>query len=169
MSTKTVPPLVIDPATGIREITTSPAGMTSGIRVFTNGRNAIGRYASWDAVRVAVTARGHWYRSGDVNDSLHNDIVCRGCGHHGHFDYILDYQPCTHPATAEDVVAALNGPARHVQPGDRVRLEVNPLPELVTGVVRRIYRHVGIVETADVELCSGDIFPQSLEFLIAVA
>ena len=138
MSTDTIMPIVIDPATGIREITTRPGGMTSGVRVFTNGRNARGRFADWDAVRVTVTAKGHWYRSGDVNDGLHNDTICRGCGHHGHFDYILDYQPCTRPATAEDVQAALSGPARKVQPGDRVWTMLEGIAKPLTAVETKV-------------------------------
>ncbi len=145
MST-TVSPIAIDPATGIREIKpTFPAST----RVFTTGRNDKGRFARWDAVRVTVTKRGHWYRSGDVNDSLHNDTICRGCGHHGHFDYILDYEPCTHPATAEDVQAALSGPARKVQPGDRVRLVVSEYPDPVYGTIRSIYRDAIGTDVAD--------------------
>lgn len=167
MTISTTQPLVIDRATGIREIPTSPAGMSSGIRVFTNGRNDKGRFARWDAVRMTVTKRGHWYRSGDVNDSLHNDTVCRGCGHHGHFDYILDYQPCIRPATAEDLQAALSGPARQVQPGDRVRFTMSEYPDPVVGTIRRIYRNVIGQEVAEIDLPSGRDFLQNLEFLTA--
>lgn len=163
MSTNT---LTLESGTGIREITT-PAGMTSGIRVFTNGRNDKGRFATWDAVRVTVTGRGHWYRSGDVNDSLHNDTVCRGCGHHGHGDYILDYEPCTYPATAEDVQAALVGPARRVQPGDRVRLDVSEYPGPVYGVVRSIYRDQTGTDVADLDLDDGNAFLADLESVTA--
>jgi len=161
--------LVIDPATGVREILpTFPGGMADGVRVFTTGRNARGRFAGWDAIRVTVTARGHWYRLGDVPDSLHNDTVCRGCGHTGHFNYILDYRLCTAPATAEDVLAALSGPARHVQPGDRVRLEVSEFPDPVVGTIQRLYRNVIGSDVADVELRGGRIFPQNIEFLTVV-
>lgn len=103
---------VIDPATGICEITRNPGGMNSGTRVFTAGRNANGQYASWDALRVTVTAKGHWYRSDDPMDEFSNDRKCRGCGHHGHFDYILDYRPCGKPATSEDIVRALKPKAK---------------------------------------------------------
>lgn len=165
MSTDTIMPIVIDPATGIREITTRPGGMTSGVRVFTNGRNARGRFADWDAVRVTVTAKGHWYRSGDVNDGLHNDTICRGCGHHGHFDYILDYQPCTRPATAEDVQAALSGPARKVQPGDRVWTMLDGIR--VYGVVRSIYRDETGTDVADLDLDGGNAFLTDLKSVAA--
>lgn len=161
--------LVIDPSTGIREILpTFPGGMADGVRVFTTGRNAQGRFASFDAVRVTVTARGHWYRLGDVPDGLHNDTVCRGCGHHGHFNYILDYRLCTAPATVEDVVAALSGPARHVQCGDRVRLTIHDVPDFVYGTVSRIYRGVDVTETADVDCGAGLTVSKTLEFLSAV-
>jgi hypothetical protein len=162
-------PFVIDPAAGVREILpTFPGGMADGVRVFTTGRNARGRFASFDAVRVTVTARGHWYRLGDVPDGLHNDTICRGCGHHGHFNYILDYRLCTAPATAEDVLAALSGPARHVQPGDQVRLEVSEYPDPVVGTIRRIYRNAIGSDVADVVLRGGRLFPQNIEFLTAV-
>jgi hypothetical protein len=162
-------PLVIDPATGVRELRpTFPGGMADGVRVFTTGRNARGRFASFDAIRVTVTARGHWYRLGDVPDGLHNDTVCRGCGHHGHFNYIPDYRLCTAPATAEDVVAALAGPARHVQPGDRVRLVVSEYPDPVVGTIRRIYRNAISQEVAEIDLPGGRDFLQGLEFLTPV-
>ncbi len=96
-------PIVIDPATGIREIT--PGGIATG-QHFTTGRNAEGRFASWDAIRLTVTLRGHWYRSDDPMDGFSNDRLCRGCGHHGHFDYILDYRPCATPAGVVDVLKA---------------------------------------------------------------
>lgn len=84
-----------------------PLRKSSGV-AFTAGRDARGRYAPEPLqVRVRVTARGHWYRSDDEPDELHNDRLCRGCGHHGHFDYILDYQECGRPATAADVISAL--------------------------------------------------------------
>jgi hypothetical protein len=92
---------------GIHEITVPNGGMLSGARVFTAGRDARGRFAGWDAVKVTVTARGHWYRSDDPRDDFHNDTVCRACRHHGHFDYILDYEPCTYTVTASDIEAAL--------------------------------------------------------------
>ena len=77
-------------------------------RVFTTGRDAAGRFARpVFQLRLTVTGRGHWYRSDDEPDALHNDTVCRGCGHHGHFDYILDYKPCPRPATAQDIASAL--------------------------------------------------------------
>jgi hypothetical protein len=77
-------------------------------QAFTTGRDATGRFApTYRQLRLYVTVRGHWYRSDDPRDDFHNDTVCRGCGHHGHFDYILDYQPCTRTATAHDVVSAL--------------------------------------------------------------
>lgn len=166
MSTETATPIVINPATGIREIKPTFPATT---RIFTNGRNTKGQFAHWDAVRVAVTAQGHWYRSGDVADSLHNDTICRGCGHHGHFDYILDYQPCSRPATAEDVQAALSGPARHVQPGDRVRLAVSEYPDPVYGTIRSIYRDAIGTDVADIDLDNGHAFLQNLEFLTAAA
>jgi len=164
VSITTAAPITIDPATGIREIKPTLPATT---RIFTNGRNAKGQFARWDATRVAVTAQGHWYRSGDVADSLHNDTICRGCGYHGHYDYILDYERCTHPATAEDVVAALSGPARHVQPGDRVRLVVSEYPDPVYGVIRSIYRDVTGTDVADIDLDNGHAFLQNLEFLTA--
>lgn len=158
--------LAVDPATGVREILpTFPGGMADGVRVFTTGRDAKGRYASFDAVRVTVTARGHWYRLGDARDGLHNDTVCRGCGHHGHFNYILDYRLCTRPATAEDVLAALSGPARHVQPGDRVRLTIHDVPGFVYGTVARIYRGADVAETADVEYGAGQTVSKTLALL----
>lgn len=102
---------VIDPATGIREILpTFPGGMADGVRVFTTGRDAKGRFAvSVFALKATVTTRGHWYRSDDPMDAFSNDRLCRGCGHHGHFDYILDYQSCPKPATATDVEESLLG------------------------------------------------------------
>lgn len=159
--------IVIDPATRIRETKSTFPG-AGARRCFTTGRNAKGRFANWDATRLIVTPRGHWYRQDDVRDGLHNDTICRGCGHHGHFDYILDYRPCTSPATAEDVQAALSGAARHVQPGDGVSLDTGVLFEPAFGVVRRIYRHVGNAEAADVELALGEVVTaQSLESLTA--
>lgn len=95
----TITKLTIAPTTGICEITSQGAGAG---QYFTNGRNAKGRFATWDSVRVTVTPRGHWYRSDDTMDAFSNDRLCRGCGHHGHFDY----QPCTAPARVEDVVKA---------------------------------------------------------------
>lgn len=162
-------PLAFDAATRIREILpTFPGGRSDGVRVFTTDRNAQGRFATFDAVRVTVTARGHWYRLGDVPDGLHNDTVCRGCGHHGHFSYILDYRLCTAPATADDVQAALFGPARHVQPGDSVRLEVSEYPDPVVGKIRRIYRDAIGAEVAEIDFPSGRDFVQGLEFLTPV-
>jgi hypothetical protein len=77
-------------------------------RLFTTGRDLRGRYARpYRQLRLRVTQRGHWYRSDDPRDDFHNDTLCRGCGHHGHFDYILDYRPCTAPATVQDVTGAL--------------------------------------------------------------
>jgi len=155
--------LVIDPATGVREIKPTFPGDT---RRFTTGRNAKGQYApNWDAVKVAVTPRGHWYRQDDVRDGLHNDTVCRGCGHHGHFDYILDYEPCTAPATTGDVVAALAGSARHVQRGDRVRLTIHDVPGFVYGTVGRIFRGANVAETAEVKCGTGQTVSKTLEFL----
>lgn len=167
MSTETAAPIVIDPATGIREIKPTFPGIGTGQR-FTNGRNAQGRFASWDAVRLIVTPRGHWYRQDDVRDGLHNDTVCRGCGGHGHFDYILDYEQCTRPATAEDVQAALSGLARHVQPGDRVRLAISEYPDPVVGTIRSIYRDAAGADVADIDLDNGQAFLQNLEFLTAM-
>ena len=163
MPITTAAPITIDPATGVREIKPTLPATT---RIFTNGRNAKGQFARWNAVRVAVTAQGHWYRSGDVADSLHNDTICRGCGHHGHYDYILDYERCTHPATAEDVVAALSGPARHVQPGDRVRVSVDD-GGLEYGKLVGFYRDVDGVDLADVDLDSGGAYSQTIEHLAA--
>lgn len=98
--------LIIDQTTGIREITA--AGTGTG-QYFTNGRTGTGRFAArWEALKVTVTPKGHWYRSDDERDGFSNDTLCRGCGHHGHFDYILDYKVCTRPASAEDVVAAFS-------------------------------------------------------------
>lgn len=82
----------------------------AGGRLFTAGLNAQGEPDEQHRhVLLVVTGRGHWYRSDDPMDVLHNDRLCRGCGHHGHFDYILDYQPCGRPATGQDVVSALLG------------------------------------------------------------
>lgn len=162
---ETVPviPIAIDPATGIREFKSTFPALG---QCFYAGRNARGRYvARWDAPKVVVTGRSHWYRQDDVRDGLHNDTICRGCAHHGHFDYILDYQPCTAPATASDVVAALNGPARHVQPGDRVRFTMSEYPDPVCGTIRRIYRDVIGMDVAEIDLPSGRDFVQNLEFL----
>lgn len=47
--------LKFDLAAGIRETPAAKGGMSSGTRVFTAGRNAKGRFAGWDAVRVTVT------------------------------------------------------------------------------------------------------------------
>lgn len=161
--------ILFSPGGRVREILpTFPGGMADGVRVFTTGRDTRGRYASFNAVRVSVTARGHWYRLGDVPDGLHNDTVCRGCGHHGHFNYILDYRLCTAPATDEDVIAALFGRARHVQPGDRVRLEVSEYPDPVCGTIRRIFRDAIGDEVAAINLYDGNDFVQNLEFLTAV-
>jgi hypothetical protein len=77
-------------------------------RAYTAGRDAKGRFAGpVFRISVRVTERGHWYRSDDPRDGFHNDPVCRGCAHHGHFDYILDNKPCTRPATPELVAEAL--------------------------------------------------------------
>jgi hypothetical protein len=165
VSITTAAPITIDPATGIRKIKPTFPG---GTQRFTTGRNAKGQYApNWDAVKVIVTLRGHWYRQDDVRDGLHNDTICRGCGHHGHFDYILDYQSCMRPATAEGVQAALSGPARQVQPGDRVRLVVSEYPDPVYGTIRSIYRDAAGTDVADIDLDNGHAFLQNLEFLTA--
>lgn len=106
MSVTTFSPITLAVETGIREIKPASAGIGTGQR-FTAGRNAKGRFASWDAIRLTVTARGHWYRSDDPRDEFSNDTVCRGCLGHGHFDYILDYRPCGRPATEQDIKATL--------------------------------------------------------------
>jgi hypothetical protein len=155
--------LTIDPATGIREITAQ--GASAG-QYFTNGRNAVGRFATWDATCVTVTARGHWYRSDDPMDGFSNDRLCRGCGHHGHFDYILDYEPCPRPATARNVVMAFKRTGIRV--GDRVSLAVSSEPDDVVGTVKRLYNNVIDVSVADVELPGGEIFPQNVVFLTRV-
>lgn len=78
-------------------------------RAYTGGRDAKGRFAGpVDRISVLVTVRGHWYRSDDPRDTFHNDPVCRGCAHHGHFDYILDYRPCTAPASELAIAEALS-------------------------------------------------------------
>jgi hypothetical protein len=162
---ETVPvvPIVIDPATGIREFKSTFPSLG---QCFYASRSASGRYvARWDAPKVVVTGRGHWYRQDDVRDGLHNDTICRGCGHHGHFDYILDYKSCAAPATAQDVVAALSGPARHVQPGDRVRVSVDDGGREY-GKLLGFYRVDG-VELADVDLDSGRAYSQTIEHLTA--
>lgn len=115
--------------------------------------------------RVVVTFGGHWYRSGDVRFGEHHEIVCRGCGHRAYFDHRLDEQSCTGPATLEDVVAALNGPARNVQPGNRVRFTMSEYPDPVCGTIRRIYRDAIGTEVAEIGLPGGKDFLQSLEFL----
>lgn len=71
---QTTTKLTID-TPGIREITVPTGGMSSGIQVFTAGRNAKGRLAGWDALRVTVTARGHWYRGDDERDGFSNDTL----------------------------------------------------------------------------------------------
>jgi hypothetical protein len=82
-------------------------------RSFTAHRDSAGRFASsWRRVHARVTERGHWYRSDDEKDAFSNDTVCRGCGRTGHFDYILDYRPCTAPASAADVLNLLGKGAR---------------------------------------------------------
>lgn len=88
---------------GIREIPVDNG------QAFTTGRNAKGRFASWDRIVLRITPRGHWYRRDDPRHPFHNDTVCRGCQAYGHFDYILDRAPCTAPAAADDVVTALVG------------------------------------------------------------
>lgn len=93
-----------------------PVPMPQGTagRQYTAGLNAQGvPDEGYRQVRLTVTGRGHWYRSDDPRDDFHNDTVCRGCGHHGHFDYILDYQRCTRPASQQDIAAALLG---HLRP-----------------------------------------------------
>ena len=72
---------------------------------YTAGRDTAGRWSRLP-VTVTVTVEGHWYRSDDPRNQ-HNDLVCRGCGHTGHFTYILDYQPCTTPAGRHDIACAL--------------------------------------------------------------
>jgi hypothetical protein len=89
--------------TGIREMPGS-----SGQR-FTTGRNARGRFASWDRITLRITPRGHWYRTDDPRHEFHNDTVCRGCQAYGHFDYILDRVTCPAQPTAQDVARALLG------------------------------------------------------------
>lgn len=78
-----------------------PLALDLGGSLFAAGRSG------FDQIGVRVTGRGHWYRTDDERDGRHNDTVCRGCGHHGHFDYILDYRPCAHPASHQDVASAL--------------------------------------------------------------
>lgn len=119
------------------------------------------------SVRVVVTLGGHWYRSGDVLFGKHHEIVCRGCGHRNYFDHRLDDQPCTAPANVEDVVAALSGPPRHVQPGGRVRFTMSEEPDPVCGTIRRIFRDVLGIEVAEIDLPSGRDFLQCIEFLTA--
>jgi hypothetical protein len=63
----------------------------------------------YKSIAVQITPRGHWYRTDDERDGFTNDTLCRGCGHHGHFDYILDYVRCPKPATAQDITCALLG------------------------------------------------------------
>ncbi len=121
----------------------------------THGRDALGRFASnINQVRVRVTRRGHWYRTDDVNDGLNNDTVCRGCGHHGHFPYILDYEACSSPATAAGVAAALSGPARAFQAGDEVHGYLVALRGHFTATVKRLYMKDN-AEVADVETRDG--------------
>ncbi|WP_046500036.1 hypothetical protein [Streptomyces odonnellii] len=62
-----------------------------------------------DQITVTVTKRGHWFRSDDVRNG-NNDRVCRGCDADGHFAYILDYGPCTAPATIDRIRAVLSVP-----------------------------------------------------------
>lgn len=113
------------------------------------------RFANdFNQVKVRITGRGHWYRTDDVNDGLHNDIICRGCGHHGHFPYILDYEACSSPATAVDAVAALAGAARAFQAGDQVRGYRVALGGHFTATVTRLYQEDGI-EVADAVLRDG--------------
>jgi hypothetical protein len=101
-------PMLDVAAPGIHEIFTVNSSESTAGRVFTTGRDAKGRFASsYRHVRLYITPRGHWYRGDDAPDDFHNDILCRGCGHHGHFPYILDYKPCSKPATSADVIAAL--------------------------------------------------------------
>lgn len=158
--------LAFDTASGIREIIGTRGGMSSGIRIFTTGRNAKGRYASWDAIRVTVTACGHWYRQDDAHDR-NNDTICRGCGTAGHFDYILDYESCGRPATAGGVRAALSGPARHVQPGGRVTVTTDVPFESVFGTVRSVYRDASGADVVDIDLDGGRVFLADLESVTA--
>lgn len=65
---------------------------------------------TWDLVKLIVTPGGHWYRSDDPRDELHNDTVCRGCQHFGHFDYILDRLRCPNWPRDTDIAAALAEP-----------------------------------------------------------
>jgi len=109
-----------------------------------------------DQGTVRVTRRGHWYRLDDVRDGLHNDSICRGCGHHGHFDYILDYQDCSSPVTRAAATAALTGPARAFQPGDEVRGHLAALGGRFTATVTRLYLHDG-AEVADVRTRDGAV------------
>jgi hypothetical protein len=154
MSTATnVEVLIFASDTGICEA--YPASALGAGQTFTNGRDARRRFAGdLDRVTVRVTGRGHWYRRDDVHDGLHNDIICRGCGQHGHYDYILDYTPCANPATVEDVIATFNGPARAFQPGDQVRGHQADLGGHFTATVARIYREDG-TEVADIEPPNG--------------
>lgn len=162
MSITTIAPITVDPTTGVREIKPTFPG---GTQRFTTGRDAKGRFSKWDAVKVIVTPHGHWYRQDDVRDS-NNDTTCRGCGHHGHYDYILDYEKCSRPATAEDVTVALSGPARHVQPGGRVRLTLPEYLEPVCGVIRSIYLDDG-TEVADIDLDNGHALLRDMKLATA--
>lgn len=78
-----------------------------GARMYTDRRDIAGRFADmWNARIVIVTARGHYYRSGDPRNER-NDLTCRACGASGHFEYIIDRSPCTAPAVPADILRAL--------------------------------------------------------------
>ncbi len=145
--------LLPDPAAGVRETPTRYGGS-----YYTNGRGSDGRYAGVAGrVTLVVTARGHWYRLDDVRDGLHNDNVCRGCGYTGHFDYILDHEPCRRPATATDVVVAFKSGARAFQPGDQVRGYKTELGGHFRATVTRVYFEdvLSVTEVCDLALASG--------------
>ncbi|MET7303605.1 hypothetical protein [Embleya sp. NPDC005575] len=83
-----------------------------GATIYTDGRTDRGHYAgaSGQARAVVVTARGHHHRAGDPMDLLHNDLVCRACGAHGHWERLLDRVACPAPATPGDILRALVTP-----------------------------------------------------------
>ena len=53
-----------------------------------------------------------------------------------------------------------------IEPGDRVTLFISEYPDMVSGTVLRVYLDAIGSLVADVELCSGDVWPQCVRFLM---
>lgn len=74
------------------------------------------------------------------------------------------------PAAAEanvDSVPAGDNP-QNIQPGDRVRFAISECPDEVAATVVRVYRDALGILVADVQIRTGDIRPQNVEFLTRV-